>query len=146
VSRERDWVQRLKSVITRHRRFQIFEAAKTFALDNDLAVLRAQFDLANVSACTVNLATAPQFQGYEMTLGLGAHHEDPSSPHFSTAGAECASGGKSVPGASQSNDVAWGRDPIDDLDGLFYDAHFHRLSLFNAYEDSLTRVHLPFRW
>ena len=32
-------------------------------------------------------------------------------------------------GVSQSNDVAWGRDPINDLDGLFYDAPFHRLSL-----------------
>jgi hypothetical protein len=78
-------------------------------------------------------ATAPQFQHYEMTLGLGAHHEDPGSPHFSTAGAECASGGRPVPGVSQSNDVAWGRDPIDDLDGLFYDAPFHRLSLLASW-------------
>jgi len=78
-------------------------------------------------------AAAPQFQQYEMTLGLGAHHEDPGSPHFSTAGAECASGGKPMPGVSQSNDVAWGRDPIDDLDGLFYDAPFHRLSLLASW-------------
>ena len=72
---------------------------------------------------------ASQFVTYEMALGLGAHHEDPASPHFSESGAECAAGGKPAPGVAQSNDVAWGRDPIDDLDGLFYDAPFHRLSL-----------------
>jgi hypothetical protein len=74
-------------------------------------------------------STAPQFMDYERALGLRAHHEDPTSPHFSAAGAECAAGGKEAPGVSQSNDVSWGRDPIDDLDGLFYDAPFHRLSL-----------------
>jgi|HubBroStandDraft_6_1064221.scaffolds.fasta_scaffold103641_2 hypothetical protein len=74
-------------------------------------------------------ATEPQFESYKAAIGLGAHHEDPSSPHFSAAGAECAAGGKEAMGVSQSNDVAWGRDPINDLDGLFYDAPFHRLSL-----------------
>jgi hypothetical protein len=70
-----------------------------------------------------------QFQAYKAAIGLAAHHEDPASPHYSAAGAECAAGGKDTPGMSQSNDVAWGRDPINDLDGLFYDAPFHRLSL-----------------
>jgi len=74
-------------------------------------------------------ATEPQFESYKAAIGLAAHHEDPSSPHFSAAGAECAAGGKEAIGVSQSNDVAWGRDPINDLDGLFYDAPFHRLSL-----------------
>jgi hypothetical protein len=74
-------------------------------------------------------SSAPQFMDYERDLGLRAHHEDPASPHFSAAGAECAAGGKDAPGVSQSNDVSWGRNPIDDLDGLFYDAPFHRLSL-----------------
>lgn len=78
-------------------------------------------------------AAAPQFVAYEVALGLGAHHEDPASAHFSAAGAECAAGGKPEPGVSQSNDVAWGRDPIDDLDGLFYDAPFHRLSLLASW-------------
>ncbi len=76
---------------------------------------------------------APQFVAYEMALGLGAHHEDTTSPHFTAAGAECAAGGKPEPNVSQSNDVAWGRDPIDDLDGLFYDAPFHRLSLLASW-------------
>jgi len=74
-------------------------------------------------------ATEPQFEEYKAAIGLAAHHEDPASPHYSAAGAECAAGGKEAPGFSQSNDVAWGRDPINDLDGLFYDAPFHRLSL-----------------
>lgn len=78
-------------------------------------------------------STAAQFVAYERALGLGAHHEDPASPHFSASGAECASGGKPAPGVSQSNDVAWGRNPIDDLDGLFYDAPFHRLSLLASW-------------
>jgi hypothetical protein len=71
----------------------------------------------------------PQFEEYKAAIGLAAHHEDPASPHYSAAGAECAAGGKEEEGYSQSNDVAWGRDPINDLDGLFYDAPFHRLSL-----------------
>jgi hypothetical protein len=74
-------------------------------------------------------ATEPQFEAYKSAIGLAAHHEDPASPHYSAAGAECAAGGKEAMGVSQSNDVAWGRDPINDLDGLFYDAPFHRLSL-----------------
>ena len=78
-------------------------------------------------------SAASQFVAYEMALGLGAHHEDPASPHFSESGAECAAGGKPAPGVAQSNDVAWGRDPIDDLDGLFYDAPFHRLSLLASW-------------
>ena len=73
--------------------------------------------------------TVAQFEDYKASIGLAAHHEDPSSPHYSAAGAECAAGGKEAVGFSQSNDVAWGRDPINDLDGLFYDAPFHRLSL-----------------
>ena len=73
--------------------------------------------------------TAAQFENYKASIGLAAHREDPASPHFSAAGAECAAGGKEAIGFSQSNDVAWGRDPINDLDGLFYDAPFHRLSL-----------------
>lgn len=77
--------------------------------------------------------SASQFEAYEMALGLGAHHEDPASPHFTAGGAECAAGGKPAPGVAQSNDVAWGRDPIDDLDGLFYDAPFHRLSLLASW-------------
>jgi hypothetical protein len=67
-------------------------------------------------------ATEPQFEAYKSAIGLGAHHEDPASPDYSAAGAECAAGGKEAMGVSQSNDVAWGRDPINDLDGLFYDA------------------------
>lgn len=74
-------------------------------------------------------ATEPQFEDYKASIGLAAHHEDPASPHYSAAGAECAAGGKEAAGFAQSNDVAWGRDPINDLDGLFYDAPFHRLSL-----------------
>jgi hypothetical protein len=74
-------------------------------------------------------ATAAQFEAYKSSLGLAAHHEDPASPHYSAAGAACTTGGEATPGFSRSNDVAFGRDPISDLDGLFYDAPFHRLSL-----------------
>lgn len=74
-------------------------------------------------------ATDAQFEAYKSSIGLAAHHEDPASPHYSAAGAACTTGGEETPGFSRSNDVAWGRDPINDLDGLFYDAPFHRLSL-----------------
>ena len=74
-------------------------------------------------------ATDAQFESYRLSLGLAAHQEDPASPHYSAAGVACTTGGEPTPGFSRSNDVAFGRDPTGDLDGLFYDAPFHRLSL-----------------
>ena len=70
-----------------------------------------------------------QFVDYRVSLGLNAHTEDPHSKYYSPAGMECTQGGEPTPGYSRSNDVAWGHDPKDDMDGLFYDAPFHRLSL-----------------
>ncbi len=77
--------------------------------------------------------SSAEFVNYERTLGLGAHHEDHKSPHYTAAGAECAKGGKLTPGVSQSNDISWGRDPIEDMDGLFYDAPFHRFSMLASW-------------
>ena len=74
-----------------------------------------------------------EFVNYERTLGLGAHHEDKKSPHYTAAGAECAKGGKLTPGVSQSNDVSFSRNPIEDMDGLFYDAPFHRFSMLASW-------------
>ena len=74
-----------------------------------------------------------EFAEYRVRLGLGAHTEDPHSKYYSAAGIECTQGGEPTPGYSRSNDVAWGHDPKDDLDGLFYDAPFHRLSLLAAW-------------
>ena len=46
-------------------------------------------------------ATEPQFEAYKSAIGLAAHHEDPASPHYSAAGAECAAGGKEAMGVSR---------------------------------------------
>lgn len=76
---------------------------------------------------------AQEFANYRVRLGLDAHTEDPHSKYYSEAGMECTQGGQPTPGYSRSNDVSWGRDPKDDMDGLFYDAPFHRLSLLAAW-------------
>lgn len=70
-----------------------------------------------------------EFVDYRTDLGLGAHEENPQSKYYSTAGADCVHPSHLKPGFAQSNDVAWGTDAKADLDGLFYDAPFHRLSL-----------------
>lgn len=78
-------------------------------------------------------ADPAQFVNYRTMLGLGAHHENPDSKYYSEAGVNCAQGANLEPGFAHSNDVAWGPDATKDMDGLFYDAPFHRLSLLAAW-------------
>lgn len=65
---------------------------------------------------------------YRHSMGPEAHHEDMSSVYYSAAGAECAQGGKRVPNVLRAGDIAFGRDPVDDIDALL-EGPFHRLSL-----------------
>jgi hypothetical protein len=74
-------------------------------------------------------ASPAEFANYVQSLGENAHSEDPKSPHYSAPGAECAQGGKHLPGLAWSNDVAFTPTPIEDIDGLFYAAPFHRFSM-----------------
>ena len=74
-----------------------------------------------------------EFVNYRTSLGLGAHHEDPSNPHYSVEGSDGARGGQPTPGFAQAAEVSWARDPISDIDGLFYDAPFHRLALLASW-------------
>lgn len=73
-------------------------------------------------------ADGSAFDQYKASLGSTMHHEDPSSPNYTAGGAECAQGGKSMPGVVQAGDVSFDTDPVADIDGLFY-APFHRISL-----------------
>ena len=62
------------------------------------------------------------------SMGPEAHHEDTSSAYYSPAGAECAQGGKRAANVSSAGDIAFGRDPVNDIDGLL-EGPFHRVSL-----------------
>jgi hypothetical protein len=68
------------------------------------------------------------FRQYTVALGAAAHKEDPANQLYSAAGAECAQGGRLNPLVFQAGDVAYDRNPVADIDGLFV-APFHRLSL-----------------
>jgi hypothetical protein len=76
---------------------------------------------------------ADEFIDYTEALGLRVHQEDPSSSYYTEAGAGCSQGVKLAPGYTQSNQIAWGHDSMEDLDGLFYDAPFHRLGLLASW-------------
>lgn len=76
-------------------------------------------------------ADAAQFKVYKD--GLQVNPEDPQSKYFSAAGAECASGGKPMPGVRWGSGFSFGRDPVDDLDRLCYDDPFSRIGLLASW-------------
>jgi hypothetical protein len=65
---------------------------------------------------------------YTNTRGAAAHTEDPSSPFYSSEGADAANGGKGTLGGLWTANVSWNRNQCADVQGLLI-APFHRFSL-----------------